>query len=381
MLMNADDDIETCIPIEKGQGGMRRKQFIVLLIVILILIAGGVVFYVMGSRPAYKPGVLSGRNDLLKYTTPPSQKDAEEGYWKVDDRTDIYHFSEGKGKPVLVIHGGPGIPHFRPWTGLKQVKGYTFFYYHERGCGQSTRPFDRFESKNYYKNMTSLIGGLGMEQQLADIERIRKILKAERIVLIGHSYGGYIATLYALEFPEHVEKMILLSPAGVLKLPADNDGMGVVKDYLPDKRKKDFDDFLKRYFDYGKIFTKSEKELAALNSEYNEFYGEASRQKGIDVPTYIKREIKRIDHIGGWVVHAIYLSLGRKYDHRNELEKITTDTLVIYGEEDIYPAHVSEEYAELIPHAKKEMVPGAGHFVYDENPGYFGQIVGDFLKE
>jgi proline iminopeptidase len=360
---------------------MRRKLFIVLLIVILILIAGGVVFYVMVSRPAYKPGVLSGRNDLLKYTTPPSQKDAEEGYWKVDDRTDIYHFAEGKGKPVLVIHGGPGIPHFRPWTGLNQVKGYTFFYYHQRGCGQSTRPFDRFESKNYYKNMTSLIGALGMEQQLADIERIRKILKAGKIVLIGHSYGGYIATLYALEFPAHVEKMILLSPAGVLKLPADHDGMGAVKDYLPDKRKKDFDDFLKRYFDYGKIFTKSEKELAALNSEYSEFYVEASRHKGIDVPTYINREIKRTDHIGGWVVHAIYLSLGRRYDHRNELKKITADTLVIYGEEDIYPARLSEEYAELIPHAKKEMVPGAGHFVYDENPGYFGQIVGDFLKE
>ena len=360
---------------------MKRKLLIVLSIVILILIGVGVVFYVMILRPAYKPGVLSERNDLQEYTTPPSQKGAKEGYWRVDDSTDIYHFSQGEGKPALVIHGGPGIPHVQPWTGLKGVKGYAFFYYHQRGCGQSTRPFDRFESKNYYKNMTSLIGGLGMEQQLADIERIRRILNTEKIILVGHSYGGYIATLYAVEFPEHVEKMILLSPAGVLKLPADDDGMGVLKDYLPDKGKKDFDDFLKRYFNYGRIFTKSEKELAALNSEFVKFYLEAARQKGIDVPTHIEREIELKGQIGGWAVHAIYLSLGRKYDHRNELKKITAHTLVIHGEEDIYPASMSEVYAELIPHARKEMVSGAGHFIYDEKPGYFGQIVKGFLKD
>ncbi|MEW5816266.1 MAG: alpha/beta hydrolase [Spirochaetota bacterium] len=357
---------------------MKKKPLIVLSIVMLILITAGVVLYLMMSRPAYKPGMLRTRKDL---TEPPSQSSAQAGYWQVDNTTEIYHFSEGQGTPVLVIHGGPGIPHFQPWAGLKPVDGYEFYYYHQRGCGRSTRPFDRFQSQNYYKNMTALIAALGIEQQLADIERIRKILRQEKIILIGHSYGGFIATLYAIEFPLAVEKMILISPAGVLKLPADNDGMGVIKNYLPDKSKKDFDDFLKRYFDYGRLFTKSEKELAALNSEYGKFYVEASKQKGIDIPTHIKGEINQTDQIGGWVVHAIYLSLGRKYDYRNELKKITADTLVVYGEKDIYPARISEEYAELIPNSTKEMVAGAGHFVYDEQPEYFSRLVADFLKD
>ena len=111
---------------------MKRKLLIVLCIVILILIGVGVVFYVMISRPAYKPGVLSERNDLEEFTTPPSQKGVKEGYWRVDDSTDIYHFSQGEGKPALVIHGGPGIPHVQPWAGLKGVKGYEFFYYHQK---------------------------------------------------------------------------------------------------------------------------------------------------------------------------------------------------------------------------------------------------------
>ncbi len=354
---------------------------IALLIVVLILIAVGVAFYVLTSRPAYKPGVLSARDDLKTFTTPPSQQGVEEGYLQVDDKTKIYHFTEGEGEPVLIIHGGPGIPPLKPWEGLKHVKGYKFYYYHQRGCGESTRPFDKFESKNYYKNMITLIDKLGMEQQIADIERLRKILKARKMTLVGHSYGGFIATLYAIEFPEHVEKMILISPAGVLKLPADNDGIAVVKDYLSDEKKKDFDDWLKKYLDYGKIFTKSEKELAALNMEYGEFYLEAAEQKGTEVPLHIKRKSGQTDQVGGWVAHAIYLSLGRKYDYRDKLKDIKAETLVVHGEEDVYPASMSEEYAELIPNSEKEMISGVGHFVFAEKSEYFGQVVRDFLKD
>jgi proline iminopeptidase len=227
----------------------------------------------------------------------------------------------------------------------------------------------------------SLIGALGMEQQLADIERIRKILKTKKIILVGHSYGGFIATLYAIEFPEHVKKMVLISPAGVLKLPADNKSMAVVKKYLSDKRKKDFDDWLKRYFDYGKIFGKSERELAKLNIEYDKFFVEASERKGVSVPYHIAGELGLTDQIGGWTVHGIYLSLGREYDYRDEVKKITADTLVIYGEKDVYPASISEEYAKLIPNAKIEMIPRVGHFSFEEDPEYFAELVRNFLSE
>ena len=40
-------------------------------------------------------------------------------------------------------------------------------------------------------------------------------------VLVGHSYGGYISGTYAAKFPQHIKKLILLSPLGV-KIPPSN---------------------------------------------------------------------------------------------------------------------------------------------------------------
>lgn len=360
----------------------KKILLIIAAAVLLVAVVSAAFIYIM-MKPAYSPGSLSSRDDLEEFTTPPPQTGdgaAGSGFFQVDEETRLRYFTEGSGRPVIVIHGGPGIPTLKPWTGLDGIDGYRFIYYQQRGCGYSTRPFDRFESSNYYTNMTSLIGKLGMEQQLADIERIRKILKVQKLILIGHSYGGYLAALYASEFPDRVEKMVLVSPAGVLKLPADNKGMNVIRDYLSSDRKKEFDDWLKDYFDYGKIFEKDEKELARLNSKYFEFYIETSKRKGIEVPAGAVQEIEQTDIIGGWVVHAIYLSLGRNYDHRPALKKIKADTLIVYGQDEIYPVSINQEYKEWIPGSRLLMMKGAGHFSFDEKPDEFRRTVKDFLE-
>lgn len=324
----------------------------------------------------YRPGKLGDDGGLRSPLTPPSQDGVADNYWKVEEDIRLYYFAHGESKPVLVIHGGPGIPPAKPWKGLEAIEGYKFFYYHQRGCGKSTHPVDRFESKNYYRNMVSLNSLLGMPAQLADIERIRRIWEQDRLILIGHSYGGFLATLYALEFPEHVGKMVLISPAGVLKLPADYGGMDMVKEYLSDEGKKDYDYFIKHYFDYGKIFTKSEAELTVLNREYGEFYTTALKAKGLE----LSEEILSTDGIGGWLVHALYFSTGKKYDYKNYLKKIKTDALVIHGDKDVYPEEVSREYAELIPKGKLKIIEKASHFSFYEQPEEFAAIVNDFLR-
>jgi len=119
-----------------------------------------------------------------------------------------------------VIHGGPGFPPLRSWPALDRLAAkYRFNYYRQRGCGKSTRPVMRFSSRNFYKNLIILNAALGLGAQIADIERIRRILGQEQLILIGHSFGGFIASLYAAEFPEHVDKLILLAPADVMKMP------------------------------------------------------------------------------------------------------------------------------------------------------------------
>ena len=102
--------------------------------------------------------------------------------------------------------------------------------------------------------MTDLVKVLGISAQLADIERIRRILKQEKLIIIGHSYGAFLATLYAVEFPENIEKMVLIAPAAVLKMPVEEGGLEQLKDYMSDEMKDEYTKFLARYFNYGKIF-------------------------------------------------------------------------------------------------------------------------------
>jgi proline iminopeptidase len=304
----------------------------------------------------------------------------EANYFKVAEDITLHHFRAGEGKPVLVIHGGPGFPPTKPWEGLESLTGdYQFIYYHQRGCGHSTRPIDTFPTQNFMKNAAILDNILGLPAQLADIERIRRILGHEKLNLIGHSYGGFLATLYAVEFPEYVEKMVLIAPAGVLKMPVEEgEGFDKIKDYMSPEQKAAFDDFLSRYFDYGKIFTKSERDLRILNSEYIQHFGAAMEARGLELPDAAKQDL---DLSGGWMVHALYLSLGMKYDLREELKNISVPVFVLHGEMDMMPVKASQEYAQLLPDGTIRTIPKATHFPFTETPDEFARLVRSFFDE
>jgi proline iminopeptidase len=337
--------------------------------------AAGAALSTRGAPAFYVPGSLADPAKSGLILDPPTQEGVKIGDWRVEQGIELYHFSTGEGEPVLVIHGGPGAPFQTSWKGLDTVNGFQFVYYHQRGCGKSTMPIDRFAGGDYYGNMQELDRKLGMAAQITDIERIRRILGVEKLAIIGHSYGGFIAALYAIEFPDRVKKMILVAPASVLSLPAADGGMDGIRNCLTDDGKKRYDEFQKSYFDFGSIFRKSENDLEELNSKFGDFYVEALRNSVQD----LKGLASTAFNSGGWVVQAIYMSVGSRYDYRNLCKKIKAPTLVIHGERDIQPAESSEVYAELIPGAGFTIISGASHFAFDEKPEEFAGIVGGFL--
>ena len=155
------------------------------------------------------------------------------------------------------------------------------------------------------------------------------------------------------------------------------EGQDQVRDYLSEEMKKEYDAFKARYFDYGKIFAKSEEDLVALNAGYGRFYEAALRATGVALPG----EVMATKGIGGWSVHALYLSLGLSFDYRDKVRGIAAPVLVIQGARDVYPEEISQEYADLLPKGKLAVPEQASHFAFEDTPGDFAALVADFLKE
>lgn len=105
--------------------------------------------------------------------------------------------------PVLMLHGGPGMPHDRlePLKALVET-GRPVVFYDQLGCGNSDRP-----------NNPSL---WSIELFLDELATVRRALGLDQIHLLGHSWGGMLAMEYALTQPDGILSLILASsPASI----------------------------------------------------------------------------------------------------------------------------------------------------------------------
>ncbi|REJ17022.1 MAG: hypothetical protein C6W59_06985 [Paenibacillaceae bacterium] len=110
----------------------------------------------------------------------------------------------GKSTPVIFLHGGPGIPDLTGdsrYFGQLAQDGYDVYVYSQLGSGFSTRLEDP--------------AGYGVERDAIDLEEIRKQIGADRIILIGHSYGSEVIARYMVDYGEHVERAAFLSPGAM----------------------------------------------------------------------------------------------------------------------------------------------------------------------
>jgi proline iminopeptidase len=337
-------------------------------VVIAAVAIGGLFWYWM-EQPMYTPGMVRGGQNL-RAPLAPAKSSADGRFWQVEPDIELYHFTGGSGRNVLVVHGGPGLPYTAPWPGLEPLtQSYRFHYYDQRGCGQSTRPFDRFTSSNYYENLTTLERTLGLGAHIADIERIRQALGEERLILIGHSWGGFLTSLYAAEFPERVQALVLVAPADMLVMPSPEGGLfEEVRKRLPANLQTEYAAYLNEYLSFQDIFSKGESSLVELNARFGKYYAAA-----------VKTAIPEQGQPGGWMVQAQYFSLGKRHDYREALKKVTAPVLVIHGADDLQTEKASRAYADAFPNSRFQMIQGAAHFSYSDQPQQFATIVGEFM--
>jgi proline iminopeptidase len=116
---------------------------------------------------------------------------------QVSDIHQIYYELSGnpKGKPVFVLHGGPGSESSPFMRRFCDPDKFLIVLHDQRGCGKST-PYAELE-----ENTT--------QDLVEDIERLRKHLEAGQIIILGGSWGATLALAYAETYPENVSGMVL----------------------------------------------------------------------------------------------------------------------------------------------------------------------------
>src|SRR3954464_993 len=119
--------------------------------------------------------------------------------------TELHYVELGQGRGMLVMHGGLGLEHryFRPSLDplAEQVR---LVYYDHRLHGQSGRP---------------PIETLTHEQLVDDAEALRQHLGLGQMVLFGHSYGGTLAMMYALKYPQNLAGLVLSNTYAAFDYP------------------------------------------------------------------------------------------------------------------------------------------------------------------
>lgn len=281
--------------------------------------------------------------------------------------------------PVIFLHGGPGgYVHSAIIRTLAPLStdGRDVYLYDQSGTGLSDR-------RERPKDTT-------IATHLQDLEVIRARIGADRVVLIGHSFGGLLAALYAAEHPDRIERLVLSSPGGLEPAAFDADGRPVTDrlypapanlrfipptgyveatagENMPVRARASF--VLAQLFNIK--FAPDREMDAAVDTMASGF----TRTMVCD-PAHVKPEE------GG---AGTYSRIGTNFypddfeDRRPKMRRMTAPVLVLQGQCDFLSYGEAYEYAATFPDARYRFLPDAGHIIWWEQPDAYAGAIRAFL--
>ncbi|KAF7281538.1 hypothetical protein GWI33_004573 [Rhynchophorus ferrugineus] len=267
---------------------------------------------------------------------------------------------EGTKTPLVMLHG------FAAGIGLwcmnfdEIAKDRPVYAIDLLGFGRSSRP-------NFANDCET-----AEQQWISTIEAWRKQLKMDKFILLGHSFGGYLATSYAINYPNRVKHLILADPWGfserMLRRPsllvraigfvlypltylnplATVRAVGPFGPWFIRKIRSDLSRKYEDAFDEKDIITEY---IYHCNAQYPS--GEAafhSFMKGF-----------------GWAKNPMVRRLDKLYDD--------IPITVIYGEYSWIDKGPGKLLQEKKKYVNVEIIPDAGHQVYSDQPKLFNQVI------
>jgi proline iminopeptidase len=281
----------------------------------------------------------------------------------------IYTKTIGRGKPLVILHGGPGASHeyFLPYL-LPLARHHELVFIDERGSGKSEKLED--------------VSGYTVEAMVRDIEAVRRALGLGKIDLLGHSFGGVLAQAYALEHQERLSHLVLASTFHSTR--AMNQVFRQMKDKMPAELRERIDAMEGNgLFGHGKPYEQgrysNEYMIAAWGEGYFP-YVYANRPDPSDDPTQdapawdVYREM--------WGSHGEFIIDGNleSVEYADRLPAIRTATLLIVGDRDECDQSLSQDMHRLISGSKLVVLPRSGHMTFVDQRRMFLESVESFLR-
>ena len=281
-------------------------------------------------------------------------------YKKVNSQDlDIYFRIFGEGKPILILGGGPG-DHSDRYVSLCELlsSNYKCILVEQRGNGNS--------SPEVYDSTT-----ISIDQTLKDFEKIRKEQNLDNWTVLGFSYGGYLATLYAHYYPSSVSELLLLNSAGL-----NTNAFGHFLDNINSKLLPSDIEVVDYWNDSVRMATNHHNAITEIIRARmpGYFY---DREKSLEVTQTMKEEHFNFE-MGRWIWTDIY---NRNLDIETFDLNFNNPVLILHGRQDPLGEGVPIAIHDYFPQSGLIFLEKCGHYSWIEQPEKVLIHINDFLKK
>ena len=281
----------------------------------------------------------------------------------------IYYKIFGRGKPLVIVHGGPGASHdyFLPYL-TPLARHYQLIFIDERGSGRSQTLED--------------VSAYTVENMADDVEAVRQALGLGQVSLLGHSYGGVLAQAYALKYQKNLSSLILASTFSSTK--ALNEVFARMKEKMPPELR----DRINRLesdglYGHGRDYEKNRYTTEYMTAAWGDGYFPYLYRNRPD-PNYDPIDNGKMSWVlyrEMWGSHGEFIVDGnlKSVEYTDRLATIKVPTLLLVGDHDECDPSMSKVMQSRIAGSKMVMLPESGHMTFVDQPGLFEKAVEDFL--
>lgn len=268
----------------------------------------------------------------------------EDGF--IETEHGVIHYKKfGNGEPLLIINGGPGLDceGFIPVAELLADR-YMTILFDQRGTGKSD-----------LKQIDSTT--VTMELMARDIETIRNNFNINEWIILGHSFGGFLAEYYATHYPEPIKALILSSTGGL--------DLSILEYFNANLQMR----LSQTERDSLKYWTSIIKQGDTTSiAKYNK--GKYLASAYLYNKEYIPKLAQRLAFGGNpQITNLVYKDLFKtNFDCKKTLKDFTGPVLIIQGRQDITGDGVAYEAHMTLKNSTIVFINESGHYSWWEQP-------------